>query len=409
MKNKIIVVGVGPGEPSFLTLKAEAAIKNSVCAVVSERHFPLAEGCKKIIELKNLKETMKKIEAELENGDVSVLVSGDPGIYSLLPYIKKNFPKSRVEVIPGISSLQTLASEVCETWNESVILSGHGREIKDSEVLNTADKNRSTLFFCGGEKNPSWLAALLAENGLDDTELIIGENLSYDDQRITRGRPSELARGAYDPLSLAMIVNETPSPTRTTRPRDSEFIRSEVPMTREEVRSVIIDKLEIERDSVVWDIGAGTGSVTVAAALEASRGEVCAVECESPAAELVRANVKKFRLFNTSVHNGRALEVIAALPRPTHVFIGGSGDELEELLQAVRTLGSGIKVVVSCVTLKTYTKAFMILNGAGYANFDAVQISVSRAKKLGTSIIMAAQNPITIMSALTDSEKKEVL
>ncbi|MEG1799325.1 MAG: precorrin-6Y C5,15-methyltransferase (decarboxylating) subunit CbiT, partial [Synergistaceae bacterium] len=297
----------------------------------------------------------------------------------------------------------------CETWNETVILSGHGREIKNSEILNTADKNRSTAFFCGGGKTPSWLAALLAENGLDGTELIIGENLSYENQRITRGHPSELAQGSYDSLSLVLIINENPCETRTARLRDSEFIRGEVPMTREEVRSVIIDKLELKRDSVVWDIGAGTGSVTAAAALEAPCGEVFAVECEKSAADLVRANANKFRLFNVSVHDGKALEVIGSLPRPTHVFIGGSGCELEELLHKIFALGSGIRVVVSCVTLKTYTKAFTLLNENNCTDFDAVQINVSRAKKLGASTIMAAQNPVTIMSALTESGKKEVL
>lgn len=401
MKNKIIIVGAGPGEKGFLTFKAEEIIQNSRCVVAAERHAVLASGHSNVILLKNFNAALDKLADELHLGDVAVIVSGDPGIYSLLPLLKKRFPQEEIEVIPGISSLQMIAAAANETWNETVILSGHGREIRDAKILETVDKNRSTVFFCGNEKNPARLCTLLADNDLDDTEVIIGENLSYPHQRISRGKPSELARGEYDPLAIVMVINASPAPKVSTRPRDMDFIRGEVPMTREEVRSLIIDKLELTSDAVVWDIGAGTGSVTVAAALTAHDGYVCAVECNADAAALIRANIKKFRLFNVSLHEGKALEIMDSLPRPTHVFIGGSGSELKSLLKKTASLGSGIRVVASCVTLKTSADVFEIFNNEGYSGFDAVQVNISRTKKLGASVIMSAQNPITIMSAQT--------
>ena len=401
MKNKIIIVGAGPGEKGFLTFKAEEIIQNSRCVVAAERHAVLASGHSNVILLKNFNAALDKLADELHLGDVAVIVSGDPGIYSLLPLLKKRFPQEEIEVIPGISSLQMIAAAANETWNETVILSGHGREIRDAKILETVDKNRSTVFFCGNEKNPARLCTLLADNDLDDTEVIIGENLSYPHQRISRGKPSELARGEYDPLAIVMVINASPAPKVSTRPRDMDFIRGEVPMTREEVRSLIIDKLELTSDAVVWDIGAGTGSVTVAAALTAHDGCVCAVECNADAAALIRANIKKFRLFNVSLHEGKALEIMDSLPRPTHVFIGGSGSELKSLLKKTASLGSGIRVVASCVTLKTSADVFEIFNNEGYSGFDAVQVNISRTKKLGASVIMSAQNPITIMSAQT--------
>lgn len=410
MKNKIIIVGVGPGEKCFLTFRAEEIIKNSRCVVAAERHAVLASGQCNVILLKNFNATLDKLAAELLLGDVAVLVSGDPGIYSLLPLLKKRFPQEKIEVIPGISSLQMIAAAANETWNETVILSGHGREIRDSKILDTVDKNRSTAFFCGNEKNPAALCALLAENDLDDTEVIIGENLSYPHQRISIGKPSELAKGDYDPLAIIMVINASPAAKISTRPRDKDFIRGEVPMTREEVRSLIIDKLELTSDAVVWDIGAGTGSVTVAAALASPESKVCAVEHNHEAASLIKANIKKFRLFNVTLHEGKALEKMDSLPYPTHVFIGGSGSELKDLLKKISALGSGIRVVVSCVTLKTSAEVFEIFSNEGYSDFDAVQINISRTKKMGASVIMSAQNPITIMSAQTadNINRKEV-
>ncbi len=124
MKNKIIIVGVGPGEKCFLTFRAEEIIKNSRCVVAAERHAVLASGQCNVILLKNFNATLDKLAAELLLGDVAVLVSGDPGIYSLLPLLKKRFPQEKIEVIPGISSLQMIAAAANETWNETVILSG---------------------------------------------------------------------------------------------------------------------------------------------------------------------------------------------------------------------------------------------------------------------------------------------
>ncbi len=148
----------------------------------------------------------------------------------------------------------------------------------------------------------------------------------------------------------------------------------------------------------------------MAAALASPESEVCAVEHNHEAASLIKANIKKFRLFNVTLHEGKALEKMDSLPYPTHVFIGGSGSELKDLLKKISALGSGIRVVVSCVTLKTSAEVFEIFSNEGYSDFDAVQINISRTKKMGASVIMSAQNPITIMSAQTadNINRKEV-
>lgn len=404
MKNKIYVAGIGLGSFSSATSEALEVCNKASCLIVAKRHEVLFPSHKNKILLGELSKLKEIIKRELEKGDVAVAVSGDPGIYSLMAYIKRTMTEEAIVVLPGISSLQSIFAAAQESWNDACILSGHGKEITKEKLLGSVRKNRKCAFFCGTDKNPAWVCKTIKNSTLTGIKIYIGEKLSYPEERITCGTPEELAGGEYDPLSIMVIINEDFVPHRTSRPKDEEFIRTEVPMTREEVRSVVTDKLELEADSCVWDLGAGTGSVTVACALQADEGSVYAVEKNHEAVELIKRNIEKFRLCNVTVYEGHALEKLRNLPLPTHVFVGGSGSELEAILRYTAELGSGIRVVVTGVTLKTNSVAYEVMTGSSYRDFDAVQLSVAKARKIGSSHIMTAQNPITIMSAITVKE-----
>ncbi|WP_352403100.1 precorrin-6y C5,15-methyltransferase (decarboxylating) subunit CbiE [Pyramidobacter sp.] len=407
MRNKLFVVGVGPGGADQLTSTARETIRRAGCVVAAPRHRALAGGHPNVIALGKFEETFAAVDAALDRNSVAVLVSGDAGVFSLLPLLKKRFPGDDLEVIPGVSSLQSLCAAARETWIDAVVLSGHGRDLGEAKVLDAADQNRKTIFFCGPQWNPRRLCRLLADWDMHHLRLTVGERLSYGDQRLSRGSPAELAAREYDDLSLVLIENPSPWSAPQARPRDDDFLRADVPMTRETVRSAILDELRLRRDSTLWDLGAGTGSVTVAAALFCADGRVCAVEKNPAAAALIARNVKKFHRHNVALYEGDNAAVLPSLPRPTHVFVGGSGPELPELLRAVAALGEGIRVVVSAVAFKTYAAAAENLAGAGFHDFDAVQVAVGRAKKIGGTLIMAAQNPVTIFSAFTAGIQKE--
>ena len=406
MSNEIFVVGVGPGDEALLTRAASEILKTAGCVVVAKRHLPLAEGAANILVMEGLDKTLLQIEENLKKGSVAVAVSGDTGVFSYLRRLQKHFPNREIKVIPGVSSLQYLCATLGETWDDAAIVSVHGRDLSPSKIASTVAHNGKTLLFCGPDRDPSWICRVLAERGLDELEVAVGEKLSYPEERIVRGRPSELSGQNFDPLSVVWVANpwvRNPASLSFSveRPRDEDFARSDVPMTREEVRSIILDKLRLRRDSVVWDIGAGTGSVSVSCALLCPEGDVHAVERSNNALELLRRNKATFRAYNLWIHEGSAGALLETLPTPTHVFIGGSGGELTRILQHLKKRGEGIRVVVSGVTLKTICCASEQLSGAGFVDLDVLQLSVSRSKPIGGSVIMTAQNPVTLLSAWT--------
>jgi precorrin-6Y C5,15-methyltransferase (decarboxylating) len=404
MENKIYIVGVGPGSKETMTREAADAIERAGCVVGAKRHTGLAETHGNFIPLGNFSETFDRVETELAKHPVAVMVSGDPGIFSLMRLIKERFGTDRIKVIPGVSSLQSIAAVLAESWIDAKVLSGHGRDVKESRVLYDIDRNASTVFFCGPQKDPGWLADKLEKNGLSHTELTVGERLSYPDQKVTNGSPSEFLDKSFNSTSIVFIKNPKPTPARSLLPRDDEFIRTEVPMTKSEVRSIIIEKLALESGSVLWDIGAGTGSISVAAALQSPDLEVHAIECNPEAVELLHRNRDKFRLFNMHVHEGKCPEALSSLPLPTHVFIGGSNGGMEAIINEIAQLGTRLRLVVSCVTLKSISEAATMTESAPFNSCEVLQVAICKGKRVGRSTIMAARNPITIFTAQIDGE-----
>ena len=407
--HELIVAGVGPGAEDQVTPAVREAIQGADCVVAAPRHLSLAKGHSNIIPLEDFRTTFERMKAQ--EGLVVVLVSGDPGLYSLLPLLKRHFPDVPVCVLPGISALQCLCAAVGETWQDAAILSGHGRPLSAAKFLNTVEHSRLTVLFCGKEYSPRWACEKMAEAVGDlgtRVEVLVGERLSYPDQYITRGTPAELAQGNYDSLSLVLLRNPEPwTPPRHLR--DADLERGDVPMTHEEVRAVILGRLSLTSGAVLWDVGAGTGSVATAAALDCPDADVHAIECVPAALDLIERNRAKFRLHNLTVHAGRALSMMKELSiltekglcPPTHVFIGGSGGELRDILSHLAGMDSPVRVLISAVTLGTLAEATALLSRAPWENLEAVQTAVSVSRPLGRSLLLAARNPVTLLCAET--------
>lgn len=186
--------------------------------------------------------------------------------------------------------------------------------------------------------------------------------------------------------------------------RDEWFIRGNVPMTKSEVRAVSISKLELKPDSVLCDVGAGTGSVSIEASFQVPSGQVYAVEQKPEAVELIRANKEKFKADRVTVLEGRAPGMFHLLPPLTHAFIGGSSGAMEEVIDALLEQNPGIRMVINVIAVETFSRVMNLLNRRGI-EAEVVLVQVSRAEKTGKVHLMKGQNPVYVISF--DGRKKE--
>lgn len=414
---KLTVVGLGCGAPDLLTREARDTLRCSDIVFVTKNYSHLASDCKNIFIMRDLDKALAEIRSALaQNLRVAVGVSGDPGIFSLLSTLKKEFSDFRV--VPGVGSLNHFFARLGASWHDAEILSGHGRPLRAAQLLRAVAQSRTTVIFCDAVRNPAWVCETLETYRLnfmdeDDTPLhiAIGVDLSLPGERVLVGALPAILNDAraVGGHALVAIFHDDATPRPLSRPRDEDFIRSAaIPMTRAAVRSAILDELNIARDAVVWDIGAGTGSVAITCAALCPDGEVHAVERAPEALQLICANRKKFRAVNLHVHEGDAPEILRALPRPTHVFVGGSGGCLRNILTLVAGHGPGIRVCVSSVTVETAALAPTILADAGmFRGLAALNLAITRSRALGGSLLMAAQNPVTLWTAVTTNAQED--
>lgn len=230
----------------------------------------------------------------------------------------------------GVSSVIYLAAKIGKSWENAAFVSLHG---KKQSYIPVVLQNELTYFLTQG--NVSQICQELYKAGLGQAHIWIGENLSYDNEKITNGNVSEFTEYISEGLTVLAVYNEHSRAFSITGIADSSFIRSDVPMTKREIRASVVSRMAVSKNSCVYDIGAGTGSVTVELALHALYGTVYAVERTEEGCSLIAKNAEKFGLNNIEIIHGNAAAVIDSLPVPDKVFIGGSGGELEYIFSSI--------------------------------------------------------------------------
>lgn len=245
------------------------------------------------------------------------------------------------------------------------------------------------------------LCQRLTGAGLGQVRVSVGERLSYPDERITRGTAAELAERTFDKLSVALLENPSPDAVVTHGLPDERFQRSlapghVVPMTKSEVRSVCLSKLQLTADAVCWDVGAGTGSVAIEMALQAARGSVWAIEREADALTLLEQNRAAFGAENLRLVSGSAPEACRELPAPTHAFLGGTGGQVREILQLLLEKNPHVRIVATAVTLESAAALTACMREFEFS--ECVSLSIAKARAAGPYHLMAGQNPIYIFT-----------
>lgn len=406
---KVTIIGAGPGNPDLLSRAALDAIDIADVVIGAHRALAGIDVPPDVVrcELVKTADIVAALTDAASWQRAVVVMTGDVGLFSgarRLVEALSGDARVDVRIIPGISSASYLAARLVRPWQDWRFASAHGVAC---DIVAEAERAGELFLVTSGGEDPSRLSGELVQAGFGDARVTVAERLSYPDERITCATASEIAGQTFDDLNVMLIeftggagsLANSRWPYASSGIPDELFIRGDVPMTKQEVRAVALAKLRLTATDTVWDVGAGTGSVSIEAALVARAGSVWAVERNAAGVRLIRENADAFGCGNVHAVPGVAPEALAKLPVPDAVFVGGSAGELPSIVEAALEKNSQVRLCVPCVTVETLTEACALLSGSRFKGFEACQVSAARAEAVGSHHLMKAQNPVFLVSA----------
>ena len=393
---KITLVGMGSGTLGSLTMQGLNALREAELIIGARRLLEsLPDGCTgnraPLYKIEEICALLRTTEAAY----VAVAYSGDTGFYSGASALCRALDAAGLPymVCPGLSSVQLLAAALGRPWQDWKLVSAHGCACTPALVCSA---DTPTFFLTGGSETPATLCEKLTQSSCGNVQATVGENLGTAAQRLVRGTAQELARQEFAALSVLLVEPCPALQRRVPGLPDEAFIRGKTPMTKQEVRAAVLAKLAVRPGDILWDVGAGTGSVSVEMALAAPAGQVYAAECDADACELIRRNRIKFAAENLHLCEGTAPAVLADWPAPDAVFIGGSKGNLRAIVDAALAANPSVRLCISAIALETLQQAIAALAAHGLTA-QVTQIAVSRTKAAGSLHLLMANNPVFLI------------
>lgn len=412
----IPIIGIGTDGLGGLTSQARELLQAADSILGSEATLSLVPELKaeRIRVGGDLGETVQAIESRIGKKRLAVLAGGDPLFYGVAQYLCEKLGKDRFEVLPHVSSMQLAFARVKESWEEAFLtnLATHSLE----SVLDRIRISETVGIFTSKEEDPPTIARQLLARGLDYFRVFVCENLGGRDERVTQGELHEIQEHEFAPLNVMILKRKPGRPDQQRTPAnyrrfgnpDEVFAQTQPKsnlITQAEVRAVALAQLDVQPASVVWDIGAGSGSVSIEAAQLATAGKVYAIEQDVADYHLIVANSQTFGLTNLSAIHGMAPAVFADLPAPDAIFVGGTGQDVSRLLEAAyHALRPGGNLVVHVATLETLTAAYAALKAVA-GSVNALLVNLARGTPQLETLRFEALNPTFLLSAQKTSTR----
>lgn len=399
---KVYLVGVGMGTAQTRTREADEAIGRADVWIGAERVLqPLLQeqtesGMPQTEYLYEYRADVIAAYLDSHTYQTAVIVlSGDVGFYSGAKKLLQALDGYAVTLIPGISSLIYFCSRLQIPWEDVPFYSLHGRNLPYIRLI---CEHRRTAFLLNGAQGLQKLCENLIKFGLQEVTVMMGERLSYENERIAVGHPSNFLQMQTDHLLVVLVENPKAQRFFARTIPDASFIRGNVPMTKSTVRMVTVGKLGLHQGAVVYDIGAGTGSVSVEIAMQSADIRVYAIEKQSEGCRLITRNMHQFQTDNVTVVQGTAPEACKDLPAPTHAFIGGSSGNLRDILQAVYVKNPACRVVINTVSLETLTEVMQLVKERDDCEAEVVALQAATAQPVGAYHLMKGENPVHVIT-----------
>lgn len=444
--NKIYVIGIGY-KP--LDKRALEIIYNSEVILASKRLFEVFRGYDefesvkdKIKVINNVDETTafikERITSSLQYSNtpslpIVLLASGDPMFFGIGRRAVKEFGKEIIEILPDLSSIQIAFSRIKEPWDDAFLMSLHGGPDPEkrrrlpytiNDIPSLLQRCNKIAILTDRENNPSEIAKVLNLSPIAHSLLpvmYVCERLGYPDEKITEGTPEEVSKMSFSEPNVVVIVRESgsaeeqkhenekdnflkitsePPNFRTSKPifglKESEILHSRGLITKDEVRAVTIHKLRLPQRGVFWDIGAGSGSVSIETARLYPELRVFSIEKDKEQINHIKENKNKFSTVNIEIIKGEAPYALADIPSPDRVFIGGSSGRLKEIIDFIGKMQTAI-IVINATTIETLNEAIQNLENNGFAT-EVSEVSVSRTKTISGKRHLNALNPVFVIT-----------
>ena len=430
MLGPIHVMGIGLDGAKGLSSASQAVVNQATLLVGSDRHldyFPHHPAPR--IRFGNIQTAIASVKEHLQGAcaaqaikdeseiTVVILTSGDPLFFGLGRLLLQSFSPAQLTFHPHLSSIQLAFNRIKLPWHDATILSLHGRP--PDELIPVLKKGKEKIaLLTDATHTPEAIARLIQSLALPlEYHLWVCENLGDDQENVQSFTVDDLASRTetpFEPLNVVVLVRD-PAPD-TQRPEalpilgiaDPAFASfSDRPglMTKREVRTLIMGELQLHPNQTIWDIGAGTGSVSIEAARLNPTATLYAIEKTAIGVSLIKENIQRFKVANVIPIHGAAPEAIASLPSPDRVFLGGSGGHLCRILNDCGTLlKNGGRMVIAVATLEHQAKVMQWLEHQRWSDqtirweHQILSIQLSRSMPIGTLTRLNPLNPVTVLT-----------
>ncbi len=389
---KIIkIFGVFPGIP--LSSNVIEEINSSDVIFSGHRNLELLNiNSKNVIFIEKFENFIKNFESAFKEGKkISVIASGDPLFFGIGSYITANYPKDSIEIHPCISSAQVAMSRVDMDYKDIKFISLHGRDLKGTAQI--VRNSAKIMFFTDGKNTPGAIGKYLLDFNIDNYYAYVFENLGYKNERIKQIDIKNLQNEEFSDLNLLLLVRKC---KKQYSLEDKFFEKENNNITKLEIREISISDLDVENGNILWDIGSGSGAVSISATFKNPGIKVFAIERESERCNNIEKNIKKFSA-DINIIKGVAPEILDSLPDPDRIFIGGSGGSMDKIIKtSISRIKEGGIIIINIATLESLSTAIETLENMNL-KFNVKHVSISISGKAGKYNVMKPLDPVYII------------
>lgn len=400
--NPVHVVGIGLG-PEDLTEKHREIIRQSDILVGGRRHLGYFKDYpgERLLIAGDVQKVFKQINDRMQNSRVVVIASGDPNFFGIGPPLVEYLGEDNVVIHPNISVAAAAFSRIKLSWHDAVVVSLHGGK-SEKEVLDAIIKKDKVAVFTDSKRTPACLACKLIEINQDNLRVCIFEDLGSSNEHFAWYSPQEVAGKEFAALNIVIIIRagnqRRQMPVAYFGMLEDAYAHEKGLITKAEVRAVAIARLRLFPHHVLWDLGGGSGSVSIEASLLVKDGMVICVEKRPERVEQIKRNIKQFQVTNVRVIHSHLPEGLKDLPGPDRIFIGGGGEDITGIIEMAGSyLRGGGTMVINTVLINRLEKITGVLKKMNFET-EIVHVQIGRGKEMSYGVRMEALNPVWIIT-----------